>query len=74
MHKVDAILEDFRWPTEGDGRSRLVFRYLNGREHSAIHSLEGNQVTTGVGYSYVHIPISLLGLFPSGVNNRLRSV
>jgi hypothetical protein len=48
MHKLDAVLEDLRWPPEGHGCSRLVLRNLNGGEHRAVHSLEGNQVTTGI--------------------------
>ena len=71
MHKVDAILEDFRRPPEGHGCSRLVFGNLNGGEHRAVHSLEGNQVTTGIGYRYIHFPIPFPGLFHGGLNNRL---
>jgi hypothetical protein len=74
MHELDAILEDLRWTTESRGCSRLVFRYLDGGKHSAVHSLESNQVATGIGYCYVHLPIPLLRLFYGGVNNRLGSV
>src|SRR5271170_4938432 len=71
MHKVDAILEDLRWAPEGHGCSRLVLRNLNRGEHRAIHSLEGNQVATGIGYCDIHLPIPLPGLCDSGLNNRL---
>ena len=71
MHKLDTVLEDLRWPPEGHGCSRLVFRNLNGGEHRAVHSLEGNQVTAGIGYCYVHFPIPFLGLCRRGMNNRL---
>src|SRR5271154_2029294 len=42
MHKLDTVLEDLRWPPEGDSRSRLMLRNLNGGEHRSVHSLEGN--------------------------------
>ena len=42
VHKLDTVLEDFRWAPEGRGRSRLVFRNLNGSKHRAVHSLKGN--------------------------------
>jgi hypothetical protein len=71
MHKLDSVLEDLRWPPEGNGGSRLVLRNLNGGKHRAVHSLEGNEVTAGIGYCYVHFPIPLLGLCHSGVNDRL---
>src|SRR6202451_2574397 len=29
VHKLDTVLEYFRWPSEGRGGSRLVFRNLN---------------------------------------------
>jgi hypothetical protein len=48
-----------------------VLRNLNGGEHRAVHSLEGNQVTAGIAYGYVHFPIPLSGLCHSGVNDRL---
>ena len=56
---------------ENGGCSRFVFRNLNGSKHRAVHSLEGNQVAAGIGYCYVHLPISHLGLCYSSVNNRL---
>src|SRR5580693_2600585 len=71
MHKVDAVLKDLGWPPEGHGCSRLVLRNLNGGEHRAVHSLESNQVATGIGYCDIHLPIPLLGLCHSGSNNRL---
>ncbi len=64
MHKIDAVLENFGWSPEGRGCSGLVFRNLNRGQHRAVHSLEGNQVTTRIGpfgtlqygaqYEYLH--------------------
>jgi hypothetical protein len=62
---------DLRWPPEGHRCSRLVFRDLNGGEHRAVHALEGNQVTAGIGYCDIHFPIPLFGLCHGGLNNRL---
>src|ERR1700687_404961 len=56
MHMLDPILEDLRRAPKGNGCPRRVFRNLNGSEHRAVHSSEGNQVTTGIGYCYVHFP------------------
>src|ERR1700678_4294892 len=66
MHKVDTVLEDFRWTPEGHGCSRLVLRNLNRGEHRAVHSLEGNQVATGIGYCNIHFPVPLLSLCHGG--------
>jgi hypothetical protein len=71
MHKVNAVLEDLRWAPEGHGRSRLVFRNLNRGEHRAVHSLEGNQVATGIGYRDIHLPIPIPRLCHSRLNHRL---
>src|ERR1700722_8054763 len=62
MHDVDTVLEDLGWATEGGGRPRLVLRNLNRGQHRAVHSLEGDQVATGIGHRYVHLPFPLLGL------------
>jgi hypothetical protein len=72
VHQLDTVLEDLRWPPKGHGCSRLVLRNLNRGEHRAVHALEGNQVAAGVGYCYVHFPISPSGLGDSGVDDRLR--
>jgi len=40
----------------------------------AVHPLKGDEVTTRIGHGYVHLPVPLLGLCHSGVNNRLGSV
>jgi hypothetical protein len=42
VHKLDTVLEDLRWPPESHGCSRLVLRNLNGGEHRAVYSFEGN--------------------------------
>src|ERR1700722_15766471 len=57
MNKMDTALEDFCFAPEGRGCSRLVLRYLNRGEHGVVHSLEGNQIATGIGYRNVHLPI-----------------
>jgi len=36
--------------------------------------LKGDEVTPGIGYRYVHLPIPLLRLGHGGVNNSLGSV
>jgi hypothetical protein len=74
MHKLDTIHEDLCWAPERRGCSRLVFRNLNLGKHRAVHSLEGNSVTTGIGYCYIHLPTPLLRLSHGGVNNRLGSI
>jgi hypothetical protein len=66
--------KNLRWATESRGCSCFVFRNLDGGKHSAVHSLESNQVASGIGYRYVHFPISLLRLCHCGLNNRLGSV
>src|ERR1700691_3091231 len=71
MHELDTILEDLRRAPEGHGSSRLVLGDLNGGEHRAVHSLEGNQVTAGIGYCYLHFTIPPPGLCHGCLNHRL---
>ena len=49
-----------------------MLRDLNRGKHRAVHSLEGNQVATGVGHSYVHFPIAPDRLCYCCVNDCLR--
>src|SRR5258705_7879844 len=73
-HQLDTVLEDLGWAPEGRGCSCLVLGNLNSGKHRAVHSLEGNQVTAGIGYCDVHLPFPLLRLCHSSVNYRLGSV
>jgi len=49
LHELNTVFEDFGWATERSGGARFMFRYLNRGEHRAIHSLEGNQMPSGIG-------------------------
>jgi hypothetical protein len=51
---------------EGRGSARLVFRYLNRGKLCSVHSLESNQVATGVDHGNVHFPIPFPGLHHRG--------
>jgi hypothetical protein len=74
MHKVDTVLEDLGRAPEGRSCSSLVFRYLNGGQHRTVHSVKDDKVPAGIDHRYIHLPIPLLRLSHSGVNNGLGGV
>jgi len=59
LHKLNAILEDLRWPLAA-GRSRRL-----------APCAPQSGCSAGIGYRYVHFPTPLFGLCHGSVNGRL---